>query len=327
MTPPLRVGVIGLGDRWQKRYKPALGALKARFDIRALGDQGHQCAETEAAQLGCAALAGIGALIDNDDVEAVLLLEPQWYGLWPVEQLCRRGKPVYCGYSLEYDADHAHGLLQQAQVNKARIMIEMLPRSAPITSHLRELLAQWPQPPRLVFCDYVHPAFAPSTAVQASSPVLPALLGGMGVALMDWCLGLMAGEPLRVLGCGSSSADYAAVFLEYEDGRAVRVARHRAAGARIALCLEATGAAGTVWARWPRRLRWTEPGADRSLRLAPSPPLEQRCLEQFGDAVQQGAPFEPGLETAYRALRLLRAAVKSLKEGRWVEVTPEVRAD
>src|SRR5258707_14026128 len=102
MTQPLRVGVIGLGGRWKKRYKPALQALKNRVDVRAVCDQVQQRAEREASELGCHAVLGLRALLDGEDLDALLLLEPQWYGLWPVEQLCRRRTPVYCGYSLEY---------------------------------------------------------------------------------------------------------------------------------------------------------------------------------------------------------------------------------
>src|SRR5689334_21945707 len=138
MTQPLRVGVIGLGGRWQRRYKPALNALKRHFEVRALCDQVQHRAEREARLLGCDAVMSVNSLIQSEDIEAVLLLEPQWYGLWPVEQLCRKGKPVYCGYSLEYDDAHADALLEQARACGLPVLVEMLPRAAPVADRLRD---------------------------------------------------------------------------------------------------------------------------------------------------------------------------------------------
>lgn len=322
MTQPLRVGVIGLGGRWRSRYRPALRALTSRLQVRALCDQVQQRAELEAAQFGGDAVLSVSALLDSDDVEAVLLLDPQWYGLWPVEQLCRRGKPVYCGYSLEFDDAHADELVQKAAASRLPVMMEMLPRAAPVAGRLRELLADPFGPVRLLLCNYVHADQPVETAVQASSPVVPAFLGGMGVALIDWCMALMRGAPARVLGVGSSAADFGTVFLEYPDGRTVRVARHRAGGIRLSIQIQAAGAHGTAWARLPGRLRWTGADGEHLLRLAAPSSLERTCLELFADAVQQGQPFSPGLDDAYRALRILRAAVRSLAEEAWVELTP-----
>src|SRR5262245_53517333 len=101
MSQPLRVGVIGLGNRWQKRFKPALLALRRLYEIRAVCDQVPQEATRESRRLGCDAVTGITTLLESDDVDAVLLLDAQWFRLWPVEQACRFGKPVFCGLSLE----------------------------------------------------------------------------------------------------------------------------------------------------------------------------------------------------------------------------------
>ena len=48
MTKLLRVGIIGLGRRWQKRYRPALLELRDRFEARVLCDEIYQRAINEA---------------------------------------------------------------------------------------------------------------------------------------------------------------------------------------------------------------------------------------------------------------------------------------
>src|SRR5262249_43309385 len=49
----LRVGIIGLGVRWRKRYRPALTALRDRFTVTVVCDQVHQRTAAEAKRLGC----------------------------------------------------------------------------------------------------------------------------------------------------------------------------------------------------------------------------------------------------------------------------------
>src|SRR5689334_4926933 len=103
----LRVGIIGLGRQWRRRYAPALQALPALFELSAVCDQIAQQATAEAARLRRPAAAGPSELIERDDVEAVLLLDLGWQRLWPVERAAAAGKPVFCLPALEDDADNA----------------------------------------------------------------------------------------------------------------------------------------------------------------------------------------------------------------------------
>src|SRR5258708_32856776 len=105
----LRVGVIGLGRAW-RRYLPALHWLRDRFDVRCVYDQRPRRCETTARNLGCGIAAGVVDLLERPEVEALLLLGRAWFGLWPVAQACRLGKPVFCAPSLVHDEPHADGL-------------------------------------------------------------------------------------------------------------------------------------------------------------------------------------------------------------------------
>src|SRR5271166_5500917 len=95
----LRVGVIGLGRRW-RRYRRLLARLRDHVEVRAVCDQIAHRAEIEARQFDCAAAAGPVELLERPDVQAVLLLDAQWYGLWPLEHACRINKPILCTSSL-----------------------------------------------------------------------------------------------------------------------------------------------------------------------------------------------------------------------------------
>src|SRR5438309_1386478 len=130
MADLLRVGVIGLGRRWRKRYRPALRALRNRFTVLAVYDQVWARAAAEAKRLRCHTAGGPTALLERDDVDALLLPDKQWFGLWPVELASRFGKPVFCACPLESDAAHADAVVRKAEEGRLPVMVEMAPRFA-----------------------------------------------------------------------------------------------------------------------------------------------------------------------------------------------------
>ena len=93
---PLRLGVIGLGRLWDVRHKPSVAALGDRFRVAAVYDQVARRAELEAAQLGCDASESLRTLLHRDDLDAILLTAPQWFGLHALRLTREAGKPVYC---------------------------------------------------------------------------------------------------------------------------------------------------------------------------------------------------------------------------------------
>src|SRR5260370_23212768 len=125
MQMVLRVGIIGLGRRWRKRYKPALRSLRARFRVQVVCDHVQERAVREAKQLACDVAAGPTQLLEREDVDAVLLFDAQWFRLWPLEGACRTGKPVFCACSLESDDAHADALRRQVQQSRLPIVMEM----------------------------------------------------------------------------------------------------------------------------------------------------------------------------------------------------------
>src|SRR5260370_41165099 len=100
----LRVGILGLGRRWRRRYRPALHALRDRFVIRSVWDALPVRASRNARQLGCRAAGGVIDLLEGKDSDAILLLDAAWHGLWPLEAACRFGKPGFCALPLDADA-------------------------------------------------------------------------------------------------------------------------------------------------------------------------------------------------------------------------------
>ena len=314
---PLRlgIGIIGLGRRW-RRYRPALADLHGRLVVRAVCDQRPARAERAARELGCPAAAGPTDLLDRDDVKAMLLLDEQWFGLWPVEQAARMGKPVFCAVSLACDDTHADDVMRHVRAAGLPVMAAMGPALSPAVSRLRDLLATQLGPPRLVRCDWCGPAVRKANGMPGGR-VLP--------ALMHICAGLVGGDPVSVWTTAAEAARFAGVLLEFGGGRAAQFNLWTGMGVRRACRIQAVTQAGDATAELPHTLRWRDGEGSHTVRVSHQS-TPRRMLERFLDALSAGAPPEPGLDVAYRALLWVRAARRSLADGRRVEIaagTPE----
>jgi predicted dehydrogenase len=291
MAERLRVGVVGLGRRWEGRYRPALLALRDRFAVRAVTDPCPRRAATAAREVGCPAADGVMALLDAD-LDAVLLLGRPWYRLWPLEQACRLGRPVYLGTSLAADDDRADEVVRQVRVANLPVMAELLPRLAPATEWLRRLVPKLGGLRSVVF-----------TAERVG------LAGGAeaaGLALIDCCQSFFDRPPVAVRGFGEPTAGHGGWLLDF-DGPVAHVATWPG-GRRTTVRLRLIGDTGSAEAVLPRRVRWQVGRSRHRLELPPGPPLVRRALEQFHAALTAGKPPTPGLDDAYQALTRLRAA-------------------
>jgi predicted dehydrogenase len=310
----LQVGVIGLGPRWRKQYLPALLGLKLHFAIQELCDSITYRAESEARRLGCSAAAGPTQLFENTAIDACLLLDSPWYRLWPLEAACRTGKPVLCASPLALDDPHADSLRQRVQQSRLTVMTGLALRLTAPMECVRQLLANDLGPARLVLGDVSQRR---SRARPDLRPAQPAsILGSGGPALIDCCLSLIDGPVQSVLATQAQKAGLTTILLELTGGRAVQIVRRqsKAAGARVHLEIVAERGRATI--DFPAAVRWINAEGAQRLRLRKPPPLVRVLLERFHEAVSAGQSPRPNLEDADMALTCLRAAVRSLNEGR-----------
>ena len=324
MEKILRVGIIGVGRRWQKRYRPALRTLRTALRISSVCDQVQERAAREAKRLGCSAAAGPTQLLERDDVDAVLLLSTQWFRLWPLEHACRLGKPVFCGCSLEWDDAYADALYRQIQERRLPVVMEMPLRSMPITARLRGLFGAELGAPRLLLCEVVRSGKTtggyPAVRMPDLDPVAD-LLGGAGITLLDWCAGLLGGEPVNVSARSLPAVGFSSLFLEFAGGRGVQIVLHkqkrqRGVRERPAVRLRAQAERGWALVALPNQLSWSTRGGVQSHTLRNHRRLAAQLLEHFCGVVRGRDPPEPAFEDVYRLLGWLRLAVRSRDEGR-----------
>jgi len=314
---PLRVGIIGLGPRWHKLYKPALQALRDRYQISAVCDQVQERATREARRLGCPVMAGPTALVQRPDTDALLLIDPQWFRLWPVQAACRQGKPCFCCDALERDDAHADAIYRQVRDSSVPVMMALTYRFTPAALALQELLANRAADVRLLLCSTGLSLPRRPRRAHANRPgSLPCSL-----AVLDWCTSVLPGTPSHVLAAGLPDNSLSTLLLRYGDGRTMQINRYRVSGpVHLARELRVMTDCGTALVRLPDRIRWSDGQGMYLPRLRHQPPVAQTLLEQFHTAVTGGRAVLPDLAHVYRLLSWLRLAVRSYQEGRWFEL-------
>ncbi|MBY0526589.1 MAG: hypothetical protein K2R98_24550 [Gemmataceae bacterium] len=314
----VNIGVLGLGRRWRRRYAPAMQALTHRFCIRAVCDPVQECADLEARRLGCEAAGGPMELIQNGAVDAVLILDAPWYGLWPLQLACRARKPVFCAPGLDVDDAHASALVLAIREAQLPVMVERPLPLTPAAIRLRELTATLGSI-RLVTCDWtVGGRRQPSDRAMPSST----LLGRGGGAVLDWCVALSGCKPARVLAAETPAAGLATLMLESVDGPAVQIVRRRVPGPCSALKVQVVCERGTAGAGLPRSVHWTSADGCHTQRLPRPRSLVRALLERFHRAIATGVAPEPSLEESYRCVHWLRAVARSRVERSWVAIGP-----
>jgi predicted dehydrogenase len=318
----MRVGVIGLGWRWRQRYRPALHALRKFFIVSCVCDQVPQRAVREARRLGCAA-AGPAELLEHPDVEAVLLLDRQWFGLWPVQRACELDKPVLCCPPLESDIEHADALSQAVQDRSLVLVAERLLAAAPAMSKLRQLLHDQLGAVRAVTCDLSLPGELSAGVERPSKMQSPAeLLEVADSHLLDTCAALWNAEPLAVLAAGREADGLASIRLEFAGGGAAEVHRRYGIGLRARLSFQVIAERGWVAVNWPERICWSDGDGQHLLKLAVRQQPGLGVLRHFHQAVQEGRALPPLLSEERRALGWLRAAAQSRAQGQRIPLPP-----
>lgn len=337
----LRVGVIGLGRLWEARHKPALMRLRDRFQVTAVYDQVLRRAEIEAAQLGCAAVEGLSALVERPDVDVVYVLTPQWFGLYPIELACACRKPVYCALPLASAGEELEALAALVESSGIPFMPEFARRFYPATLRLRELLATTLGPPRLIlgqnrlfgFDRYGQPG--PTTQI-APAP----LMIDPGSYLLDWCCFLFQSEPTALQGfAGSvlpaaepegSGADFESFIAEFDAGGMAQIAfgrYHRTAWGEASRFLPQPGFQvyaehGAAWLELPERIQWTDSAGAHEERLPLEPTVGDVLNDQFHRLVRGDQSLAPTIRDALAGARRLNDLRQSQREGRTIRRPP-----
>lgn len=343
----LRVGIVGLGESWETRHRAALRSLADRFEVRAICAEVAHLAERAARDFHAVQVDGFRALAARDDVDAVLVLSPDFYGSLPVLAASEAGKAVYCADTFDLDPFQALRVKERVERSGVAFMAEFPRRLHPATLRLKELIATRLGPPRLLFCH------ARLSVDAKGGPRRPGRIGSQAthvlVELIDWCRYVVGSEPTSVFGVqhvgppppGAPSAgadepspdvDYQMMSLDFSArdrlgtgplaqiscGHYMPAAWPEAVTFRPPAGLQVACERGIAFIDLPSTLVWFDSAGRHQEALDSERPVGEQLLMMFHRAVTSLVRKIGDLEDAHKALQVLAAARSSFAEDRRV---------
>lgn len=329
----LRLGIVGLGDAWESRHRPALKAMADRFEIRAITDRVTVLAEAAASEFNACVVHGYRALAARDDIDAIMMLAPDWYGPLPILAASEHGKAVYCATSLDLEPERLLEIRRRVEDAGVAFMAEFPKRTMPSTVRLKELIATRLGKPRLIFC---HERLRPptkSTRYDGHRPFSSGLREMM--ELVDWCCYVVDCEPTTVTGVQHRQVqgepakhDYRMLSLDFSNdapgtgplaqisyGRYLRTTWPEAASFRPPCTLQVCCENGVAFADLPNSLVWFDDAGQHIESLESERPVGEQLLIQFHRAVTSLVRNTMNMHDAFRALHIVQQSAQSFHEG------------
>jgi len=330
----LKVGLVGLGDHWETRHRPALLALSDRFDIRAVCCEVAQRANQVAKDFQAEPMDGFRAMVERSDIEAVLSLGPDWVGHLPLLAACEAGKAVYSATALEISPDQAAAVKQRVDQSGVAFMAEFSRRHAAATLRLKELIATRLGPPHLIFCHQrmIHPNNNKTMANQRHRNRRRTEM----MEMLDWVCYLCGRSPNSVISAVNpnrpdiDATDYQVVSLEFDGqpesevpsvlaqislGSYIPPGWQDAITFRRPASIQVRCANGIAFLDLPSSLIWFDSSGQHSETLDYERPLGEQMLTQFYRAIVSLIRVSSDLNDAYRAMQIMDACRESVRLG------------
>ncbi|MCH2181318.1 MAG: Gfo/Idh/MocA family oxidoreductase [Mariniblastus sp.] len=334
----LRVGLVGLGDYWQSRHRPALRALADRFEVKAICCEVAEKSKLVADEFSATPMDGFRAMVERDDIDAVLALAPDWIGPLPIIAACEAGKAVYSSAALDISFDQAREIRQRVDESGVAFMAELPRRFAPATLRLKELIATRLGRPRILFCHERMPVEGQLDRLRRGDYCPLAWRHIM--ELVDWCHYLVESPPSTVSSARHESptdegqAFYQMVSLDFpaykEDG--IRPLAQLSLGhyipakwkdaltyrrpASIQVCCER----GMAFIDLPNTLIWFDDGGQHTESLESERSVGEQMLIQFHRSVTSLVRNRSDLADAYQAMQVVLSANESARTGQRISL-------
>jgi predicted dehydrogenase len=325
----LRLGLIGQGADWTSRYQPSLRLMVDRFELKGVYCSVNTLAQQIARDFNTNVEDSYRTLIQREDIDAILMLESDWYGMLPLQAACEYGKAVFCGSSVQLEPDKAIELRQQVEAAGIAFMIELPRRFAPATLRLKELMATRLGEPRLLFC---HRRLPMETQDHRLNKQTSQRSQHELIELVDWCRYLVGREPSWVQGIRHPSrfdlqtSDYQILSLGFGDPEQetdsvlaqISCGAYMPSGWQEAIAYRPPAAVqvccekGIAFVDLPSTLIWFDEAGRHQEVLDTELSVGQQSFIQFHRAVTSLVRKMGDLDDAFRALRILGAANKSM---------------
>ena len=329
----LRIGLIGLGEAWQSRHRPALRVLQDRFDVRAVYSTVAKLAEDAANEFQADAVDGYRALVTRCDIDAVMVLKRTWQQWLPVLAAAEAGKAIYWAGDFDFNPQASDSIRAAIDRSGVSFMVELPRRYAPATLRLKELIATRLGAPQIVFCRrrLREPTHAPAATNGKCADQLSQEL----MELADWCRYVVGREPNTVSSCGRMTGEIEhqsidldfpatdsapAVRAQLSCGNYIQSSWQEAIGFRPPSAMEICCQGGVAFLDLPSSLVWFDDAGRHVESLDTEMPVGEQLLNQFYRSVTSLVRNTSEIDDAYRAAEILNAANQSGEKGHRINI-------
>lgn len=314
--------------------------LQERFELRGVYSSVMALADSVAREFGTQTCDGFRSMIAREDIDAIMMLEGDWYGVAPLMAACEYGKAIYCGGEVEFDPHQAAELKHAVNESGVAFMAEFPRRFAPATLRLKELIATRLGQPKLLFCHRRLPRENSDSKRNGRS--LTARADRELVELIDWCR-FIVGRNVRAIQAvghpGSESlngeSDYQVLSLDLSApnempfatlaqiscGAYMPSAWSEAITFRPPAAVQVCCEKGLAFVDLPSTLIWFDEAGRHQESLDTELPVGQQLFTQFHRAVTSLVRKTADLEDIYRSLNALQMARQSMTSGQRVQLS------
>jgi predicted dehydrogenase len=326
-TGPVRVGCIGMGW-WSDVLADAMQRSK-KFEIAACYTRSEEKRKAFAHKYNCRAVPGYEAILKDGSIEAIINTTPNNVHLETTRAAARAGKHVFLDKPIANTVADGRAITEACR--KAGVVLA-LGYQRRKESHFRWVRKQIDDG---VFGKLVNAEANISRdrlgKIDLSSWRYTAegMPGGVMLQIgihysdvLEYLLGPVKAVNGRLaqLVLPGENPDVASLVMEHENG-ALSTLNASYASASEYYCMNIYGKEASAYYDLHQGLRFLKRGSDRSDPV----PCEKNDtireeLDEFADAVRGKGKPEMGGEASTRSLAVLRAGIKSAREGRRVEI-------
>lgn len=329
----LRLALVGQGNDWLTRHQPALRLLQDRFEVKGVYNSVGVLADLLAREFRTRPYSSFRDLLRQPDIDGILLLESDWYGLAPLYEACHQGKAIYCASEVDLASSQTQRLKQLADETGVAILTELPRRFAGATLRLKELIATRLGEPRLLFCHRRLP-LEPAASRGTSSGINLRAEREL-VELIDWCRYIVGSDPCWVsairhpqdgheeqsdyqilsLGFGDPNQPHPQVLAQISCGAYIPPTWHEAVAYRPPAAVQVCCQRGLAFVDLPSSLVWFDDAGRQQEALDSEMPVGQQLLMQFHRCVTSLVRRVGGLDDILLAQRVLAGAQTSMRTG------------
>ena len=327
----LKFGLLGAGriGKVHARAVAAASGAKLVAVADAIPDAAEAIAKSYAAEV-----RSVDAIMNAKDIDAVLITTPTDMHADMIEQAARAGKAIFCEKPIDLSVGRVRRCLDVVRAEKAALMIGFNRRFDP---NFREARARIDAGAigdvEMVSITSRDPGPPPAAYIARSG----GLFRDMTIHDFDMAAFLLGEDPVVVFAAASNlvdpaigaagDVDSASLVLTTKSGRIAQISNSRRATYGYDQRIEVHGSKGMISAENVRETTVEVADASGYRRDALLNFFMTRYSQAYANeiaafisAVEAGRPMSPSGEDGLKALVMADAALKSLKEGRQVQI-------